>query len=135
VIDRVLRTTLVATLAGASALLAYGATAVQQAAPPIPDRVVVAAGPVLYTRFDVLAGKDVFQRTHLMDLGSLYGNGSYFGPDWGTDHLDRLASGMRDRYARLVHQLSYASLSPADHAAIDLRVTQELRGSQLPVPP
>lgn len=130
-IDRALRVGLVAILVGASGLLAYGAAAVQQAAPPIPDRVVVAAGPVLYTRDDVLAGKDIFQRTDLMDLGSLYGNGSYFGPDWGTEHLDRLASGMRDGYARLVHQLPYASLSASDRGVIDLRVKQELRGSQL----
>lgn len=130
-IDRGLRVALVLTLVGASALLAYGAAAVQQAAPPIPDRVVVAAGPVLYTRADVLAGKDVFQRTDLMDLGSLYGNGSYYGPDWGTDHLDRLAAGMRDRYSRLSHQLPYAALSQADREAIDLRVRQELRGSRL----
>ncbi len=130
-IDRALRVGLIATLVAAGALIAYGGVAVQQAAPPIPDRVVVAAGPTLYTRADVLAGKDVFQRTDLMDLGSLYGNGSYYGPDWGTDHLDGLATGMREWYAQKTIGRAYAALSLADRETIDLRVRTELRTGRL----
>jgi len=37
-----------------------------------------------------------------MDFGSLYGNESYFGPDWGTDYLHRQRGAMRYRIAYFI---------------------------------
>lgn len=42
---------------------------------------------VLFTRQEVHAGQQVFQRRNLMGFGSLFGNGSYFGPDYGAEYL------------------------------------------------
>jgi nitric oxide reductase subunit B len=99
-IDRFLRWGLVVTLVVVIAVLIYGTVMVHRERPPIPDRVVTPAGDTLYTKDTIIDGKGVFQRTDLMDFGSLYGNGAYFGPDWGTDYLHREGQLMRDYYAQ-----------------------------------
>ena len=64
------------------ALLAWATRRPTSCAPPQPDRFVGAGGAVLMTGDDILAGKDGFQKADLMDYGSLYGMGSYFGQDY-----------------------------------------------------
>jgi len=72
-IDRFLRWGLVVTLVVVVSVLIYGTVAVHRERPPIPDRVVDSNGAVLYTKDDIIGGKGVFQRTDLLDFGSLYG--------------------------------------------------------------
>src|ERR1700732_3805788 len=58
-----------------------------EAAPPFPDRFVTSGGPVLTTAADIVNGKAGFQKADLMDYGSLYGMGSYFGEDYTAAYL------------------------------------------------
>lgn len=129
-IDRFLRWGLLVTLALVIAALIYGTVRVYQGQPPIPERVVAPDGTVLYTRDDILDGKMIFQRTDLMDFGSLYGNGAYFGPDWGTDYLHRQSVFMHDFAANLRFGAPYDQLSPTDRAAIDQQVISELKANR-----
>jgi nitric oxide reductase subunit B len=126
-IDRFLRWGLVVTLVVVVSVLIYGTVVVHRDRPPIPDRVVDPNGAVLYTKDDIIEGKGVFQRTDLMDFGSLYGNGAYFGPDWGTDYLHREGQLMRDYYAEQRFGSSYDSLGAANRSAIDQQVVEELK--------
>ena len=45
------------------------------------------------TRANLLAGKAGFQKADLMDYGSLYGMGSYFGEDYTAENLVRIRQG------------------------------------------
>jgi len=58
--------------------------------PPIP-RTVMADGKVLFTRDDIVAGMNVFQRYGLMEYGSVYGHGAYLGPDFTAEYLHKTA--------------------------------------------
>jgi nitric oxide reductase subunit B len=58
-----------------------------RAPPPLPDRFVAPDGTVLMSVSDLIAGKAGFQRADLMDYGSLYGMGSYFGEDYTAANL------------------------------------------------
>ncbi len=126
-IDRFLRWGLIVTLAAAVAVLIYGTVMVHRERPPIPDQVVSPSGDVLYTKDDVVDGKGVFQRTDLMDFGSLYGNGAYFGPDWGADYLHREGQLMRGFYAEQRFGSSYDALGATRRAAVDRQVIDELK--------
>src|SRR5665213_2261983 len=64
------------------ALLAWATTATYRLAPPQPERFVGADGTVLINNDDIVAGKSGFQKADLMDYGSLYGMGSYYGEDY-----------------------------------------------------
>ena len=74
------------------ALLAWATTATYRLAPPQPDRFVGADGAVLMTNDDIVAGKGGFQKADLMDYGSLYGMGSYYGEDYTASTLVRLGT-------------------------------------------
>ena len=50
------------------------------------------------TASDIQAGKAGFQKADLMDYGSLYGMGSYFGEDYTATNLVRLATLTQDNY-------------------------------------
>ena len=78
-------------------LLLVGGRAFQEA-PPLPDAVVVEgdAGTVIFTAEDIHAGRDVWRRLGGMELGSVWGHGSYLAPDWTADVLHREAMAMLD---------------------------------------
>src|SRR5512132_3792625 len=88
-IDRGLRYGILVAVIAVLGILVYGTVATTRGAPPIPATVSTSGGQVLFTRHDIQEGKKLFQRADLQDFGSLYGNGAYFGPDWGTDYLHR----------------------------------------------
>ncbi len=66
--------------------------------PPIPARTVTESGDLLFTREDVLAGMNVFQRFGVMEYGTVYGHGAYLGPDFTADYLHRAAEDLLARY-------------------------------------
>jgi nitric oxide reductase subunit B len=70
-------------------LLAYR-TYTDQA--PIPGKVVLPDGQVLFSRADVIAGQQIFLRNGLMEYGSIFGHGAYLGPDFTADYLRRWAA-------------------------------------------
>jgi len=59
-------------------------------APPHPQAFVDQSGNVIMSGDDVVAGKGGFQKADLMDYGSIYGMGSYFGEDYTASALVRL---------------------------------------------
>src|SRR5579875_405219 len=79
-LDSVLRWTLLITVILSLLILAYGTVMVYEGQPPIPVQVRTPQGAILATNTTIEAGRTIFQRTDLMDFGSLYGNGAYFGP-------------------------------------------------------
>ena len=65
-----------------------------------PSASVGADGAVLMSNADIVAGKAGFQRADLMDYGSLYGMGSYFGEDYTASTLVRLGTAARGNVAQ-----------------------------------
>ena len=70
-----------------------------QVMPPMPEAVVAtdgAASSVVFTGDDIHEGRDVWRRLGGMELGSVWGHGSYLAPDWTADVLHREAMAMLD---------------------------------------
>lgn len=124
-IDRGLRYAILAATIAALGVLAYGTVATTRDAPPIPATVATPAGQVLFTRHDIQEGKKLFQRADLQDFGSLYGNGAYFGPDWGTDYLHRQDVLLQNAHARALAGGPYAALPQAAKERVDRIVRDE----------
>ncbi len=79
-------------------LLLVGGRAFQEA-PPMPKAVVAVDADttrVIFTEDDIHAGRDVWRRLGGMELGSIWGHGSYLAPDWTADVLHREALAMLD---------------------------------------
>ena len=96
-----------------SVLLLVGGRAFQEA-PPMPEQVVMVDGDsasVLFTQKDIHDGRDVWRRVGGMELGSVWGHGSYLAPDWTADVLHREALAMLDADS------NFATLSEPERAA------------------
>ena len=71
-------------------LLGWATVLTYQKAPPHPQAFADSSGNVIMSADDIVAGKGGFQKADLMDYGSIYGMGSYFGEDYTASTLVRL---------------------------------------------
>jgi nitric oxide reductase subunit B len=71
-------------------LLGWATVRTYDQAPPHPQAFTDRSGNVIMSADDIIAGKAGFQKADLMDYGSIYGMGSYFGEDYTASALARL---------------------------------------------
>ena len=91
-VSNILKWVLLIVAVSCFAVLGWTTKLTYDAAPPFPDRFVTTTGALLMSSGDIVAGKAGFQNADLMDYGSLYGMGSYFGEDYTASTLVRLAT-------------------------------------------
>jgi nitric oxide reductase subunit B len=130
-VSNVLKWVLLAIAIVTFALLGWATAATYRLAPPQPDRFLGADGTVLMTRDDIVAGKGGFQRADLMDYGSLYGMGSYYGEDYTAATLARLGVATRDNVAMAAHGKPFASLALDQQAAATAVMQHDLQSIDL----
>ncbi|MCF8567522.1 cbb3-type cytochrome c oxidase subunit I [Alicyclobacillus tolerans] len=118
-------------LVGCVAIFVWGTVQTYNGAPPIPTKVVTQSGQVLFTELQIVEGKAGFQEADLMDYGSVYGNGSYFGEDYTALLLHELAVQMRDEYAQSSYHLPFAKLNVGQQTIVGDKVEQELQHPNL----
>ncbi len=111
------------------AVLLYAGHRIQQEAPPIPSRVISPDGEVLIARDDIPSGQNVWQAMGGMQVGSIWGHGSYVAPDWTADYLHRESMLVLDQYARQSGAASYAAAPPESQAAFRSRLQRAIRTS------
>lgn len=71
------------------AVLGWIGTEIYHQAPPTPEQIVTTSGKVLLTKDDIQNGQNVWQAMGGMQVGSIWGHGSYVAPDWTADYLHR----------------------------------------------
>jgi nitric oxide reductase subunit B len=130
-VSDVLKWALLAVAIVTFALLAWATTETYRLAPPRPERFVGPDGSVLMTGDDIAEGKGGFQKADLMDYGSLYGMGSYYGEDYTASILVRLGTAVRENVARTTHDKSFVSLTPEQQAAATATMQRYLQGVDL----
>ncbi len=110
-------------------VLGYFGREIYRQAPPIPQRVVVAGGEVLFTGQDISDGQNVWQSMGGQEVGSVWGHGAYVAPDWSADWLHREATWLLDHWATDEHGGDYASLHEEVQASLRQRLKSELRSN------
>ncbi len=126
-VSNVLKWVLLAVGIGTFALLALATVQTYQRAPPQPDRFETSAGKALFTNEDVVAGKGGFQKADLMDYGSLYGMGSYYGQDYTASVLVRMASLTQNGVAQARYGAEFSALSADQQAAVGSAMRAQLQ--------
>lgn len=122
---------LIAVFVCSFAVLLYAGQRVYREAPPIFDRMVTPSGEVLIDQGEVMAGQRVWQAMGGMQVGSVWGHGSYVAPDWTADYLHREALLLLDAYAKEGGAASYEALDEDRQAALRNRLQREIRISGL----
>jgi nitric oxide reductase subunit B len=73
------------------AILGWIGVEIFREAPPIPREVVATDGRMLIPEEQIMDGQNVWQAMGGMQVGSMWGHGSYVAPDWTADYLHREA--------------------------------------------
>jgi len=101
-------------------VLGWIGTRIYQEKPPIPAKVVTTDGTALIAEGEVEAGQNVWQSLGGMEVGSVWGHGSYVAPDWTADWLHREATFILDRWATAEFGAEYAKLEGERQAQLTI---------------
>lgn len=115
-------------------VLIWGTYKTYQLAPPLPQQFQTQSGYVVMTEDDIVAGKAGFQQADLMDYGSLYGMGSYFGEDYTATNLLRLGRLVEEKIAQARYGKSFAALSEEEQYLARKTMQRELQNTDLSAP-
>src|SRR5688500_16780800 len=109
------------------AVLGWIGTRIYQEAPPIPDTVATADGRLVIEPGEIAKGQNVWQSLGGMEVGSIWGHGSYVAPDWTADYLHREAVFILDTWSAAEFGVSFDSGSSEQKAVLTQRLKDLLR--------
>jgi nitric oxide reductase subunit B len=109
------------------AVLGWVGVRIYQTAPPIPERVVTTEGAEITNRQQIERGQNVWQAMGGMQVGSIWGHGSYVAPDWSADWLHRESISILDAWSHTEHRKDFEQLGPAERAGLIARLTSTMR--------
>ena len=133
-ISDIMKWVLLATAVVCFGMLGWATILTYRAAPPQPQAFVDSRGQVLMTGDDIVAGKGGFQKADLMDYGSIYGMGSYFGEDYTASNLVLLGQHTRENLAHSMYGAGFDGLKPEQQAAVTMAMQRDLQGIDLTQP-
>jgi nitric oxide reductase subunit B len=101
-------------------------TRIYQEMPPIPDKLITTDGQMLLDAGDIIAGQNVWQSLGGMQVGSIWGHGSYVAPDWTADWLHREGVFILDRWIHTEYKSGFDKLTNEPQAQLIARLTKLL---------
>ncbi len=99
------------------AVLGWRGFRIYQEKPPIPSKVVTTEGATVIQPGDILEGQNVWQAMGGMELGSIWGHGSYVAPDWSADWLHSECVFILDKWSNAEFGHEYKDI-PAENQAM-----------------
>jgi nitric oxide reductase subunit B len=130
-VSDVLKWILLAVAVVTFAILGWTTHLTYKTAPPFPERFLSPEGTLLMSAATITEGKAGFQKADLMDYGSLYGMGSYFGEDYTAANLVRLATLTEENIASATFGRTLAELTPEQRASVQAVMQVELKAVDL----
>jgi len=112
-------------------VLGWSGVEVYRQVPPIPSKVVTTSGQVVTTEEEILDGQTAWQSTGGMQVGSIWGHGSYQAPDWTADWLHRELLAWLDLAAQETAGVQFEQLQPREQAYLKEELKQEYRRNTL----
>src|SRR5215510_8825299 len=109
------------------AILGWVGSEIYRQKPPIPVEVVATDGRTMVTGAEVSDGQNVWQAMGGMEVGSIWGHGSYVAPDWTADYLHREALYYLDSWAKEEFAQNYSALGSEQQASLRQRLQDTLR--------
>ena len=111
------------------AVLSWAGVRIYQQQPPVPERVITTSGHTIAGPGEIESGRDVWRSLGGMEMGSIWGHGSYVAPDWTADYLHREAELVLDRWSQEKFATPYATLKPAAQAGLREELRRSFRGN------
>ncbi|KKM01351.1 hypothetical protein LCGC14_1795300 [marine sediment metagenome] len=92
-------------------------------APPIPEGVIDSDGKVIFDKQEIESGQQVFLKYGLMQNGSIWGHGSYLGPDFSAQYLHELALETGQTVSVQEFGMDLSALDQSQRALVDAQVS------------
>jgi nitric oxide reductase subunit B len=108
-------------------ILGWIGTRIYQEMPPIPDKVMSTDGSEVIASGEIARGQNVWQTLGGMEVGSIWGHGSYVAPDWTADWLHREATAVLEEWAQAEYRVTYEALPAENKAQLQGRLEQMYR--------
>lgn len=108
-------------------ILGWIGTRIYQEMPPIPKEFITSDGVVIIAPEEISAGQNVWQALGGMEVGSVWGHGSYVAPDWTADWLHREAVFILERWSQTDFSTEFSKLTEEQRAQLIARLTKLLR--------
>ena len=109
------------------AILGWVGTEIFRQAPPIPREVVTTEGQVFIASEEIQNGQNVWQAMGGMEMGSIWGHGSYVAPDWTADYLHRESLFVLNEWSKNDFAKAYDDLTSEQKAALRQRLQDVVR--------
>ncbi|MFO1044499.1 MAG: cbb3-type cytochrome c oxidase subunit I, partial [Planctomycetaceae bacterium] len=107
-------------------VLGWIGTRIYSEMPPLPQQVVTTDGVTLIGTGEISAGQNVWQSMGGMEVGSIWGHGSYVAPDWTADWLHREAVFILDRWSNSDYGRDFEKIDNEKQAQLMARLTKLL---------
>ena len=103
-------------------------TDIYQTQPLMPEKVVLAkTNTTVYTKHDIETGQNVWESIGGMEVGSIWGHGSYVAPDWSADWIHKEALFMLDYWAKADFQKPFEQLNVEQQGALKARLVKDIK--------
>lgn len=109
------------------AILGWVGSEIFRQVPPIPRQVVTTEGRVMIPEESVSTGQNVWQAMGGMQVGSIWGHGSYVAPDWTADYLHRESIFILNEWSGGRYGKDGGSLPSEEKAALRQRLQDLMR--------
>ena len=93
-------------------VLGWAGLQIYQERPPLPSAIITTDGTVAIPGSDITAGQNIWQAMGGMEIGSVWGHGSYVAPDWTAEWLHRECIYILDAWSRTEFRKDYESAAP-----------------------
>ncbi|MEM9650029.1 MAG: cbb3-type cytochrome c oxidase subunit I [Bacteroidota bacterium] len=108
--------------------LIWVGTEIYQKQPPIPEKVIVKeTGTVVYSKKDIQEGQNVWESIGGMEVGSIWGHGSYVAPDWTADWIHREAIFLLDFWGKKEYGKPFKVLNTEQKGALRARLVKDIK--------
>ncbi|MHB9040085.1 MAG: nitric-oxide reductase large subunit, partial [Melioribacteraceae bacterium] len=108
-------------------VLGWVGTRIYQQAPPIPNKILTTGGQTIFAKSDIEEGQNIWQALGGMEVGSVWGHGSYVAPDWTADWLHRESMFVLNFWAEAQSGKKYSGLGNEEQAALKSRLQKLFR--------
>ena len=109
------------------AVLGWVGTEIFRQAPPIPREVATPDGTVVVTGTEIQNGQNVWQAMGGMEMGSIWGHGSYVAPDWTADYLHRESVFILNEWSKNDFAKAYDDVDSEQKATLRQRLQDMVR--------
>ncbi len=109
------------------AVLGWAGLRIYQQKPPIPEWVIGSDGGVIVPPKAITEGQNVWQSLGGMEMGTIWGHGSYVAPDWSADYLHRECVFILDEWSQNQFQQPWDKLTVEQQAPLQARLQEIMR--------